>query len=91
MYITSKIEKIGLGSGVFVKLYWKFSAVEGEVEKVQYLEVVIDDTFPEEFIVEFGDQATSGGYEKLYLWTVPNIEEIHSRLLNDLTNSLYNR
>jgi hypothetical protein len=91
MYITSKIEKIGLGAGTFVKLYWKFSAVEGEVEKVQYLEVVIDDTFPEEFIIEFGDQATSEGYEKTYLWTVPNIEEIHSRLLNDLINSLYNR
>jgi hypothetical protein len=91
MYITSKIEKIGTSGGVFVKLYWKFSAVEGEVQKVKYLEVVIDETLPEEFVIEFGDEASASGYEKIYLWTVPNIEEIHSRLLNDLINSLYNR
>jgi hypothetical protein len=90
MYITSKIEKMGAHGGIFVKVYWKFSAVEGEVQKVEYLEVTIDETLPEEFIVEFGDIATSSGYEKIYLWTVPNMEEIHTSLINQLIEDLYN-
>ena len=90
MYITSKIEKIGLGAGAFVKLYWKFSAVEGQIEKVQNLEVTIDETIPEEFVIEFGDEASASGYEKMYLWSVPNMEEIHTALVNQLIEDLYN-
>lgn len=90
MNVSLDVEKIGTSQGIMCAVYWKASASEGDEVRSHSFSTVIDDTLTPEYFIEV-DENSNKYYAQSYLWTITNLSDIHTNLVNELTDFLYNR
>ena len=90
MNVSLNVEKIGISQGIVCSVYWKAAATEGEEVRSHSFSTVVDDYLTPEYFIEV-DENSNKYYAQAYLWTITNLSDIHSNLVNELIDFLYNR